>query len=122
MNESVAGTESSLDEGAARAAITNGLVRLFARHYGKGPERGKTYVVEDYVFTVMEDPLTTAERTLVDRGRGDLVREVRLVFQQEMADEFKAVVERALHRPVMTYHSQVSFDPDYAFEIFVLGG
>jgi uncharacterized protein YbcI len=122
MNESPAHAERHLDEGAARAEITNGLVGLFAQHYGKGPEKGKTYLVDDYVFTVMEDPLTTAERTLVDRGRGELVREVRLVFQQEMADEFKAVVEQALHRPVMTYHSQVSFDPDYAFDIFVLGG
>jgi uncharacterized protein YbcI len=108
-------------EGAARAEITNGLVGLFARHYGKGPTRGKTYVVEDYVFTVFEDPLTTAERTLVERDRGGIVREMRLTFQQEMADEFKEVVERALGRPVLTYHSQVAFDPDYAFEMFVLG-
>jgi uncharacterized protein YbcI len=109
------------DEGVARAEITTGLVGLFSRHYGKGPTRGKTYVMDDYVFTVFEDPLTTAERTLVDRNRGEIVREMRFTFQQEMADEFKAVVANALGRPVLTYHSQVAFDPDYAFEMFVLG-
>jgi uncharacterized protein YbcI len=114
-------SESPGDDGVARAEITNGLVGLFSRHYGKGPTRGKTFVMENYVFTVLEDPLTTAERTLVSRNRGEMVREMRLTFQQEMADEFKEVVEKALGRPVLTYHSQVTFDPDYAFEMFVLG-
>jgi uncharacterized protein YbcI len=113
--------DSPGDDGVARAEITNGLVGLFSRHYGKGPTRGKTFVMEDYVFTVFEDPLTTAESTLVSRNRGEMVREMRLTFQQEMADEFKAVVEKALGRRVLTYHSQVTFDPDYAFEMFVLG-
>jgi hypothetical protein len=32
-------------------------------------------MVDDYVFTVLENILTTVERTLVNNGREDLVRQ-----------------------------------------------
>jgi uncharacterized protein YbcI len=107
--------------GAATAAISNGIVQLFAEHYGRGPTRAKTYVLDDrFVVTVIEDTLTTVEQTLVDAGRHSLVRDVRLTFQETLADEFKNVVERELGREVVTYHSQIMFGPNIGFEVFVL--
>ena len=67
--------------------------------------------MERYVFVVLEDLLTRSETTLVENGREALVREMRVAFQADEADEFKGVVERALGRKVMTYQSQVVFDP-----------
>ena len=108
--------------GEAAAAVSNGIVRLFAEHYGRGPTRAKTYVLDDrFVITVIEDTLTTVEQTLVDSGREALVRDVRLTFQEAMADSFKAVVERELGREVVAYHSQIMFRPNIGFEVFVLG-
>jgi uncharacterized protein YbcI len=72
------------------------------------------------VVTVIEDTLTTVEQTLVDAGRASLVREVRLTFQEAMARSFKAVVEKELGREVVAYHSQITFDPNIGFEVFVL--
>jgi uncharacterized protein YbcI len=60
------------------------------------------------------------ERTLLESGKDDLVREVRLEYQAAETERFTGVVEQALGRKVLTYHSQVTFDPDIAFEIFVL--
>ena len=40
------------------------------------PTKAKTYLVENYVFCVLEDILTTVERTLVNSEEEDLVREV----------------------------------------------
>jgi uncharacterized protein YbcI len=57
---------------------------------------------------------------MVSNGRQELVREWRLAFQGDMANDFKAVVEESLGRQVLTYHSQVVFDPAMGFEIFVL--
>jgi Na+-translocating membrane potential-generating system (MpsC) len=48
---------------------------IFAECYGRGPTKAKTYMVDDYVFTVLENILTTVERTLVNNGREDLVRQ-----------------------------------------------
>ena len=58
--------------------------------------------------------------TLADNGHDELVRQVRLTFQGVVADRFKGAVEEVLGRKVMTYHSQIVFDPPMGFEIFVL--
>lgn len=107
-------------DGRARAAISDAMVGLLHRHFGKGPTRAKTYLLDDYVLCVLQELLTTSEQTLVDRGRGALVREYRLAFQEELAGEFRQAVEQATGRKVIAYHSQVVFDPPTGFEIFVL--
>ena len=113
--------DSHRPNGEAAARISNGIVQLFAEHYGRGPTRAKTFFLDDrFVVTVLEDVLTTAEETLVEAGRGSLVREVRRTFQETLADSFKAVVEREVGREVAAYHSQIMFDPDIGFEFFVL--
>jgi uncharacterized protein YbcI len=93
---------------------------IFAECYGRGPTKAKTYMVDDYVFTVLENSLTTVERTLVNNGREDLVRHVRLTFQEAERDKFKQAVTDASGRKAVTYHSQVTFHPCLGFEIFVL--
>jgi uncharacterized protein YbcI len=106
--------------GEISAAISNGLVKLFREYYGRGPVKAKTYLFDNYAVAVLEDSLTTAEATLVKAGRETMVREFRLVFQAEMAPSFHRVVEEATGRTVVTYHSQITFDPDVCFELFVL--
>ena len=109
--------------GEELADITNGIVRLFSEYYGRGPTRAKSYLLDDmYVVTVLRDTLTTVERTLAESGNGEQVRTVRLTFQEAMADSFKGVVEQALGRRVVSYHSQLLIDADMGFELFVLEG
>ncbi len=106
--------------GEQAAAISNAIVQIFAECYGRGPTKAKTYLVDNYVFCVLEDILTTVEQTLVGNGKEKLVREVRLTFQEEVADRFTSAVEEIVGRRVVTYHSQVVFHPPMAFEVFVL--
>jgi uncharacterized protein YbcI len=114
-------SEAEARHGEELAEVTNGIVRLFSEYYGRGPTRAKSYILDDaYVVTVLRDTLTTVERTLADTGHGDQVRAVRLTFQEAMADTFKAVVEEALGRRVVAYHSQLLIDADMGFELFVL--
>lgn len=106
--------------GEVAAQVSNGIVKLFSEYYGRGPVKAKTYLMDRYVVTVLEDTLTTAEATLAKAGREELVRDFRIAFQAEMAGRFKAVVELATGQKVLTYHSQIAFDPDVCFEFFVL--
>jgi uncharacterized protein YbcI len=106
--------------GEALAQVSNSIVSLLTECYGRGPTKAKTYLVDHYVLTVIEDFLTTVERTLVENGREQLVREVRLAFQEVLADRFKDAVRDAVGTPVVAYHSQLTFDPVVGFEIFVL--
>jgi len=119
--ESVEATDGHARLGDELAEITNGIVRLFSEYYGRGPTRAKTYMLENrYVVTVLRDTMTTVERTLAERGEKDMVRRVRLTFQEAMAASFKGVVEDVLGRRVEAYHSQILIEPDVGFEFFML--
>jgi uncharacterized protein YbcI len=114
-------SDSETGHGEELAEVTNGIVRLFSEYYGRGPTRAKSYLLDDsYLVTVLRDTLTTVERTLADSGHGGQVRSVRLTFQEALADTFKGVVEQALGRRVVSYHSQLLIDADMGFELFVL--
>jgi uncharacterized protein YbcI len=106
--------------GGRLAEVSNAVVGVFSECYGRGPTKAKSYLVDDYLLVVLEDLLTTVEKTLVDNGKEDLVREVRLTFQEAVAERFTEAVENVLGRKVQTYHSQVTFHPPRGFEIFVL--
>lgn len=108
------------EHGEIRAALSNTLVALMKEHYGKGPTAAKSFLNDEYVVTVLEGGLTTNEKTLIEAGKEDLVREYRLAFQQAVAAEFCSAVERITERRVLTYHSQIVFDPPRSFEMFVL--
>ena len=107
-------------QGEQLAAVSNAIVGIYSECYGRGPTKAKSYLFDHYLLTVLEDILTPVEQTLVERGRHDLVRTVRLTFQEAVAERFRAAVSENTGRRVISYHSQVVFDPDLGFEIFVL--
>ena len=113
--------EAATGAGEQLAAVTNGIVRLFRDYYGRGPTKAKSYILDDrIVVCVLEETMTTVEQTLVENGNGDKVRDVRLTFQEAMADEFMGEVSRCMGRDVVAYHSQLTLSPDIGFEFFVL--
>jgi uncharacterized protein YbcI len=105
----------------ALAAVANEIVRLKAQYYGKGPTEAKAYMNDDVLVVVLKGGLTTVERTLLDAGDADLVRRVRLRFQDVMEQNFIDAVQRLTGQKVLTYMSQIVFDPVLCFEFFVLG-
>jgi uncharacterized protein YbcI len=106
--------------GERLAAISNAVVGIYGEYYGRGPTKAKSYAFDNYVLCVLEDILTTVERTLVDKGQEDLVRTVRLTFQEAVADSFTDAVGEIMGRRVIAYHSQVTVHPPIGFEFFVL--
>lgn len=107
-------------DGQLRAALANAMIRIVHEHWGKGPTRAKVYLEEGFLFCVLEEPLTTVERTLVEGGETDLVRDLRLEFQELVRRECAEQVETLTGRRVLACHSQVVFDPDIVFQIFVI--
>jgi uncharacterized protein YbcI len=115
------GDEPIPDEERRLARVSDGLARLFSEYYGRGPSTARSWRCGPYVFCALEDCLTTAEEQLLESGRPDLVRRLRLSFQAAMTQPFCDTVSEELGRPIVAYHSQVVFDPNICFEIFVLG-
>ena len=114
------GAQGGRSDGRLRTAVANAMIRIVHEHWGKGPSRANAHLEEGFVFCVLEDPLTTVERTLVEGGQTDLVRELRLEFQELVNHEFAEQVETLTGRRVLACHSQIVFAPDILFVIFVL--
>jgi uncharacterized protein YbcI len=102
--------------------ISNAMVGIKKNLYGKGPTKAKTFINDNFVFVVLEGGLTQNEITLLDAGEHDMVRSYRLRFQEVVSKQATGAVEELTGRKVLGYHSQIVFDPDRAFEIFVLDG
>jgi uncharacterized protein YbcI len=111
---------ASPGQGAMRLAISNAVVGLLKRHWGRGPTGAKTYMCDDYVFVALEGGLARHEETMLAAGQEDLVREYRLGFQEAVRDTLVDAVEEIVGRRVVGYQSQVIYDPPRAFEILVL--
>jgi uncharacterized protein YbcI len=111
---------STASRGQLAAAVSNAIVGIHSKHYGKGPTKAKTYLVDDVLITVMQDVFTTVERTLIDHDKGDLVREVRSAFQFTLRDEFTEAIEAIVGRDVRGFISQIDCDADIAVEVFLL--
>jgi uncharacterized protein YbcI len=118
--ESAGGRMPDEPGGSVRTALANAMVGMKKQFYGRGPTAAKAWILDDYVFVVMEGGLTRNEETLLADGKEDLVRGYRLSFQETMTETVTAAVSEIMGRRVLTYHSQIVFDPPRTFEIFVL--
>jgi uncharacterized protein YbcI len=108
------------DGSSAAAKISNAISGLHRSHYGRGASRTRTVMGSDYVICFLEDVYTPVERTLIDAGRFDTVRETRNAFQETMREAFCDAVEKALGRKVIGFLSQVHVNPDLSIETFIL--
>lgn len=103
-----------------QARVSHVVVRTMKDLYGRGPTHARTYFCDEYVFCVMSGGMTRDEETMVRGGEHQAVRDYRLRFQAVIAPELIRRVEDVLERKVVSYHSQVLFDPDRLVEMFML--
>ncbi len=118
--ESAGGRMPQEAGGSLRTALANAMVGMKKQLYGRGPTAAKAWILDDYVFVVLEGGLTRNEETLLADGKADLVRDYRLSFQETVGATAMGAVAELVGRRVLTYHSQIVFDPPRTFEIFVL--
>ncbi len=111
--------ESEEQPGALRL-ISNGISALHREHYGRGARRVRTQINGELVITMLEDPFTAVEKTMIAQGAFLHVRETRTMFQDWMQPGFTELVEAATGRKVAQFFSQVAHDPDLAVEFFML--
>lgn len=109
---------SATPEQGLLAKISTEVVRTLKDSFGKGPLKAKSYLLDDFLLVVMRGGATVAEQTMLARGHGDLVREFRQTYQNEMGDDLVAKIELLTGRKVVNYQSQVLFEPHIVMEVF----
>ena len=106
--------------GSLLAQISNAMVRIHKEHWGKGPTKARTIYAEDIVLTRLDEIFTQAEITLVQAGREEEVRNMRIAFQRELEHEFVGAVERLTGRKVHAFISEIHAPTNMGIELFVL--
>jgi len=101
------------------AQISNAFVTMQKEYWGIGPLEAKSYMMDDLLLIVMRGGMTRAERTMIDFGQHDLVRTFRQTFENEMTQNLTGIIEDLTGRKVLTYQSQILFEPEIVAELFV---
>ena len=101
--------------------ISNTAVALHREHFGRGPGAAKTHVADNLVVCVLTDVFTPFEKTLIEAGQEERVRETRAIHRAATEDVYKARMEAVLGRRVDAHMSSIHVDPDVAVDIFVMG-
>lgn len=106
-------------EGASLlSAISREMVKAMKTYFGRGPTKAKSYLMDDLLLIVMRGGFTEAEQTLLAAGEADAVRAFRQHFENVMGERLVGTIEQLTERKVLTYQSQVLFDPHTVVEIF----
>ena len=108
--------------GRLLAEITNRIVAFMREHYGRGPIKAKTYVLDNLIVCVLTDGFTAIERTMMEGGEPDRVLEMRRDFQRMMKQRYTAMIQELTGRTVLAFLSQAHVEPDLTIEIFLMDG
>ncbi len=112
--------ERNATDGPAAMAICNAIAEALKRSSGKGPTKVKAYRTHDQVAVIVQDMLTTLERTLVQDGHEQLVSEAREALTGRVANECRATIEQATERRVVGWQTDVNPSADRAFTLIQL--
>jgi uncharacterized protein YbcI len=108
--------------GRLLADITNRIVAFMREHYGRGPIKAKTYVLDNLIVCVLSDGFTAIERTMMEGGEPDRVLEMRRDFQRMMKQRYSRMIEELTGRKVLAFLSQAHVEPDLTVEMFLMDG
>jgi uncharacterized protein YbcI len=111
-----------LEGGRLLSQITNRIVAFMREHYGRGPIKAKTYVLDNLVVCVLSDGFTAIERTMMEGGEPERVLEMRRDFQRLMRVRYSEMIEQLTGRKVLAFLSQAHVDPDLTVEMFLMDG
>jgi uncharacterized protein YbcI len=106
--------------GELNAAVARAVVHHHSEHRGRGPTRAQAFHRGNILVVILQDAMTTAERSLAAGGHGDAVMRARDAFQETMGGELVEAIEELTGCSVTAFMSANHVDPDMSAEIFVL--
>ncbi len=102
--------------------ISNAMVAIYKDRFGRGPRSARTHWAgPDALTVVLEETLTPAERSLVQMGEHQRLRDTRLFFQYASVESLCGAVEEITGRKVRAFVSGMDTRVDgLAIENFIL--
>jgi uncharacterized protein YbcI len=94
--------------------LSNTAVALHREHFVRGPGAAKTHIADNLVVCVLTDVFTPFEKTLIEAGQEERVRETRAIHRAATEAVYKSRMEAVLGRPIEAHMSSIHVDPDVA--------
>jgi uncharacterized protein YbcI len=102
-------------------ALTDAIVALHLRYYGRIPATAKTLEMgDDLLACTLGGIYTDVEKTMIELQRADDVHDTRKTFQASIRQTYVDVVQRLSGRTVLAFISNYHVGPDLAIELFWL--
>ena len=99
--------------------MSNEMVRLYKELFGRGPTKTRSHWAgPDALLCTLENSLTPAERSLVEMGEHQRLRDARMFFQYATEERFVEAAERLVGRKVRGFVSGMDTKKDIATEVF----
>lgn len=103
-----------------RAVISNRIVQLHKEFYGRGPDKAKTYLLDDTVLVIMRGGFSTVDQTLYEGGEGSSAMDQRGKVQRVMRERLTEAITEITGRTVVAFMNGSHQDPDVTAEVFLL--
>ena len=116
-----AAVSTSETAGPVTMRVSDELVRLYKDLFGRGPTKAGTHWAGDNILIcTLENSLTPAERSMVEMGEYQRLRDVRMFFQHARENDFRETIERITGRQVRAFVSGIDPVTDVSAEVFYL--
>jgi uncharacterized protein YbcI len=103
------------------AAISDGMMAFQHEFVGRGPDRIKTYTIEDLVIVRSFGVFTPAERRLSESFEGrKLIKAMRQQVLEAGRGQLEGLVESHTGAKVVSVHSDISTKSGEWVDVFVL--
>lgn len=113
--------DAKLSGGRLLSVISNSIVALRREHYGRGPTKAKTYILDDIIIVVMrENGYSAIEKTMIDNDEAERVIRLREDFQRVMGKRYSDVIETLTGRTVVAFLNRAHLEPDVSMKVFFI--
>jgi len=90
------------------------LLEIHLQTYGHGAGKVTVNFLDNSVVVFLDEiELQRSEEFLIDNGKAEMVLQTRAAFQEKIEATFRAAVERATGRKVISFASTTKLDPNY---------
>ena len=112
--------------GQLEAEISEAVIKFEREYMGRGPEKTKTYIIDDMVVVRLRGVLTPAEQQLVrsdkDMSGRALIKQVRIELLERARDLLETIVRDITGETVRSLHTDLSTVTGERIIIFSLDG
>ena len=96
-------------KGQIEAGITEAITQFERDYLGRGPEEGKSFVVENLVVVKLQGILSPAERQLSHESDGvELIKKMRRRVIERCSGDLSGLVEEETGVEVVSMHADIS--------------